>query len=118
MQVKKDQEELPEEFPVIEISAKNVEGIGELEDTLKEMFFQGELTFNDEIYITNVRQKTALQDAYAALERVNDSIAADMPEDFYSIDLMDAYEALGKITGETIGEDLVNEIFSKFCMGK
>ena len=75
MQVKKDQEELPEEFPVIEISAKNVEGIGELEDTLKEMFFQGELTFNDEIYITNVRQKTALQDAYAALERVNDSIA-------------------------------------------
>ena len=113
-----DQEELPEEFPVIEISAKNVEGIGELEDTLKEMFFQGELTFNDEIYITNVRQKTALQDAYAALERVNDSIAADMPEDFYSIDLMDAYEALGNITGETIGEDLVNEIFSKFCMGK
>ena len=118
MQVKKDQEELPEEFPVIEISAKNVEGIGELEDTVKEMFFQGELTFNDEIYITNVRQKTALQDAYAALERVNDSIAADMPEDFYSIDLMDAYEALGNITGETIGEDLVNEIFSKFCMGK
>ena len=116
--LKKDQEELPEEFPVIEISAKNVEGIGELEDTLKEMFFQGELTFNDEIYITNVRQKTALQDAYAALERVNDSIAADMPEDFYSIDLMDAYEALGNITGETIGEDLVNEIFSKFCMGK
>lgn len=54
---------------MIEISAKNVEGIGELEDTLKEMFFQGELTFNDEIYITNVRQKTALQDAYAALER-------------------------------------------------
>ena len=97
---------------------ENVQGIEELEDTLKEMFFQGELTFNDEIYITNVRQKTALQDAYAALERVNDSIAADMPEDFYSIDLMDAYEALGNITGETIGEDLVNEIFSKFCMGK
>ena len=106
-----------DEFPVIEISAKNVQGIEELEDTLKEMFFQGELTFNDEIYITNVRQKTALQDAYAALERVNDSIAADMPEDFYSIDLMDAYEALGNITGETIGEDLVNVIFSKFCMG-
>ena len=118
MQVTKEQEELPEEFPVIEISAKNVQGIEELEDTLKEMFFQGELTFNDEIYITNVRQKTAHQDASAALERVNDSIAADMPEDFYSIDLMDAYESLGNITGESIGEDLVNEIFSKFCMGK
>ena len=85
---------------------------------MKEMFFQGDLTFNDEIYITNVRQKTALQDAYDALQRVNDSIDANMPEDFYSIDLMDAYEALGSITGETIGEDLVNEIFSKFCMGK
>ena len=119
MQVdKRYRKNVPEEFPVIEISAKNVQGIEELEDTLKEMFFQGELTFNDEIYITNVRQKTALQDAYAALERVNDSIAAEMPEDFYSIDLMDAYEALGNITGETIGEDLVNEIFSKFCMGK
>ena len=118
MQVTKEQEELPDEFPVIEISAKNVQGIEELEDTLKEMFFQGELTFNDEIYITNVRQKTALQDAYAALERVNDRIAADMPEDFYSIDLMSAYEALGAITGESVGEDLVNEIFAEFCMGK
>ena len=60
------------------------------------MFFQGDLTFNDEIYITNVRQKTALQDAYDALQRVNDSIDANMPEDFYSIDLMDAYEVTWK----------------------
>ena len=82
------------------------------------MFFAGNLSFNDEIYITNIRHKTALQDAHYALSRVNDSIDAGMPEDFYSIDLLDAYEALGSITGETIGEDLVNEIFSKFCMGK
>jgi len=82
------------------------------------MFFAGNLSFNDEIYITNIRHKTALQDAYHALSRVNDSIDGGMPEDFYSIDLLDAYEALGSITGETIGEDLVNEIFSKFCMGK
>ena len=82
------------------------------------MFFAGNLAFNDEIYITNVRHKTALQDAYESLLKVNDSIEAGMPEDFYSIDLMDAYESLGSITGETIGEDLVNEIFSKFCMGK
>ena len=82
------------------------------------MFFSGNLSFNDEIYITNIRHKTALQDACEALNRVNESIDAGMPEDFYSIDLMDAYEALGSITGETIGEDLVNEIFSKFCMGK
>ena len=117
MKVTRDQKEFPD-VPVVEISAKNSVGIDKLEEILKEMFFQGNLTFNDEIYITNVRQKTALQDAYDALQRVNDSIDANMPEDFYSIDLMDAYEALGSITGETIGEDLVNEIFSKFCMGK
>lgn len=104
--------------PMIEISAKEETGIQKLEETVTEMFFQGEISFNDEIYITNVRQKTALQDAYTSLGRVITSIENQMPEDFYSIDLMDAYETLGMITGETVGEDLVNEIFSKFCMGK
>ena len=104
--------------PMIEISAKEETGIHELESTLKEMFYHGELSFNDEIYITNARHKTALNDAYRSLQKVNESIENQMPEDFFTIDLMDAYEALGSITGETIGEDLVNEIFSKFCMGK
>ena len=104
--------------PMIEISAKEETGIHELESTLKEMFYHGELSFNDEVYITNVRHKTALNDAYRSLQKVNESIENQMPEDFFTIDLMDAYEALGSITGETIGEDLVNEIFSKFCMGK
>ena len=103
---------------VIEISAKSGHGISELEQTLKEMFFEGKISFNDEIYITNVRHKTALNHAYEALKKVKESIDMGMPEDFYSIDLMDAYEELGSITGETIGEDLVNEIFNKFCMGK
>ena len=106
------------EFPVIEISAKKKQGIDELESILKDMFYEGNLAFNDEIYITNVRHKTALNDAYQSLMKVNESIEMGMPEDFYSIDLLDAYESLGSITGETIGEDLVNEIFSKFCMGK
>lgn len=105
-------------IPIIAISAKNRIGIVVLEDKVKEMFFHGELNFNDEIYITNMRQKSALQTAYSSLSKVKDSIELDMPEDFYSIDLLDAYEALGTIVGETIGEDLVNEIFSKFCMGK
>ena len=106
------------EKPILSISAKEESGIKELEDTLKDMFFQGEISFNDEVYITNIRHKTALQDAYDSLIKVNVSIENNMPEDFYSIDLLDAYESLGSITGETIGEDLVNEIFSKFCMGK
>ena len=103
---------------MIEISAKEEKGIHELETTLKEMFYHGEISFNDEVYITNIRHKAALNDAYQSLEKVNDSIINQMPEDFFTIDLMDAYESLGSITGETIGEDLVNEIFSKFCMGK
>ena len=106
------------EKPILSISAKEESGIRELEDTLKDMFFHGEILFNDEVYITNNRHKTALQDAYDSLVKVNVSIENNMPEDFYSIDLLDAYESLGSITGETIGEDLVNEIFSKFCMGK
>ena len=104
--------------PMIEISAKEETGIHELESTLKEMFYHGELSFNDEIYITNARHKAALNDAYQSLGKVMDSIENQMPEDFFTIDLMDVYESLGSITGETIGEDLVNEIFSKFCMGK
>ena len=109
---------LENEFPVIEVSAKEEKGIRELEQQLKTMFLSGDLSFNDEVMITNMRQKSALQDAYMSLRKVQESIEDQMPEDFYSIDLMDAYEALGSITGETIGEDLVNEIFSKFCMGK
>ena len=82
------------------------------------MFFSGKVTFNDEVYITNIRQKTALQEALRSLKLVQQSIEDDMPEDFYSIDLMNAYEELGTIIGEAVEDDLVNEIFSKFCMGK
>ena len=117
-QLQKEIGQESETIPMIEISAKEEQGIREFEKLLKEMFLQGEISFNDEVYITNMRQKSALQDAYNSLNKVEESIEMGMPEDFYSIDLMDAYEALGSITGETIGEDLVNEIFSKFCMGK
>ena len=107
-----------EEIPVIPISAKEEKGIEKLEKKLKEMFINGKVSFNNQIYISNVRQKNALADAEKSMEKVVDSINAGMPEDFYSIDLMDAYESLGSITGESVGEDLINEIFSKFCMGK
>lgn len=105
-------------IPMIDISAKEEQGIQELGEMLNSMFLKGEVSFNDEVYITNMRHKAALLDARESLDKVIDSIENQMPEDFFSIDLMDAYESLGSITGETIGEDLVNEIFSKFCMGK
>ena len=89
-----------------------------LEELIKNLFFQGDISFNDEVYITNIRHKKALETALESLTFVENSIADQMPEDFYSIDLMGAYEALGSILGESLGEDLVNEIFSKFCTGK
>ena len=104
--------------PIIPISARMEQGVDRLEEKIREMFFQGDISFNDEVYITNVRHKNALEDAYASLTMVENSIAMEMPEDFFSIDLMSAYEALGSISGESVGEDLVNEIFSKFCTGK
>lgn len=103
---------------IIPISAKEHQGIDELEETIRNMFFQGEVTFNDEVYAINMRQKTSLQVALDHLHQVTQSIEDDMSEDFYSIDLMGAYEELGKIIGEAVEDDLVDEIFSKFCMGK
>lgn len=104
--------------PVVAVSAKEEEGIELLEAQIKDMFFEGNLSFNDEIYITNMRHKAALEEAKRSLEMVENSIEMQMPEDFFSIDLMNAYEVLGSIIGESVGEDLVNEIFSKFCTGK
>jgi len=103
---------------MIQISAKEQSGIDEFEDTIKEMFFTGEVSFNDEVYITNIRHKNSLQETLSSLQLVLRSIEDEMPEDFYSIDLMNAYEELGTIIGEAVEDDLVNEIFSKFCTGK
>lgn len=100
------------------ISAKNNTGIDELEECVKEMFIQGTLSFNDEVYITNIRHKESLEECLVSMKQVLTSIEAGMPEDFYSIDLMNAYAKLGEIIGEEVGEDLVNTIFQKFCMGK
>lgn len=109
--------EIPKE-DIIEFSAKAGLGMDELEEKIKDMFYSGEITFNDQVYITNARHKEALENSYNSLLKVRESVDAGMPEDFYSIDLMDAYEQLGIIIGESVEDDLVNEIFSKFCMGK
>lgn len=103
---------------IIKVSMKENQGVDELENAIKELFFHGKVELNDEVYITNARHKAALSNAKDSLNMVFDSIAMEMPEDFYSIDLMNTYEELGNILGESLGEDLVNEIFSKFCTGK
>ena len=103
---------------VVRTSTKFDSGIEELIHLIKDMFFHGKISYNDEVYITNMRHKEAIQDAKDSILQVRKSLDMDMPEDFYSIDLMSAYASLGKIIGEEVGDDLVNEIFSNFCMGK
>ncbi len=100
------------------ISSEAGSGIYELQELIHRMFLYGEIDFNSEVMITNVRHKEALMETSDSLNKVKESLLNDMPEDFYTIDLMNAYTSLGKIIGEEIGDDLVNEIFSKFCMGK
>ena len=113
----KDKEE-QKNVNLIKISAKKNDGLEALEDKVKQLFFTGEIKANQEILITNMRHQEALQQAYDSLLLVKKSVEENMPEDFYSIDLMNAYAALGRIIGEEVDDDLGEEIFSKFCMGK
>lgn len=106
------------DHPVLSISAAQQSGIDELEQLIQEMFFHGKISFNDEVYITNARQKAALADAAASLAMVTEGLKQGFSEDFVIIDMMDAYTSLGAVIGESVDDDLVNEIFSKFCMGK
>ncbi|MGN0473349.1 MAG: tRNA uridine-5-carboxymethylaminomethyl(34) synthesis GTPase MnmE [Lachnospiraceae bacterium] len=103
---------------IIHTSTKDGSGLEELEQTVEEMFFRGEVYRNDEIYMTNIRHREAMEEAYNSIGMVRSSIRMNMPEDFFAIDLMNAYRSLGLIIGEEVEDDLVNEIFSKFCMGK
>lgn len=105
-------------FCIIKTSVRDEEGTGQLEDCIRELCFQGKLSTDDEVYITNIRHKKLLENTLDSLLLVKKSLEDQMPEDFYSIDLMNAYTSLGYIVGEEVGDDLVEEIFSKFCMGK
>ena len=109
---------IPEGAVIIRTSNMDKRGIDELEETIKEMFFKGCLKSSNELVITNIRHKEALQEAYSSLMLVKKSMDENMPEDFYSIDLMSAYGSLGRIIGEAVDDDLMEEIFSKFCLGK
>lgn len=108
----------PKHLQILPFSAKTAEGLNELTDYIKEIFFEGKINTDEEIYLTSLRHKNLVEDAILAMDKVKDSLENDMPEDFYSIDLMQAYSSLGAIIGEEVDDDLVDEIFSKFCMGK
>lgn len=103
---------------IISFSAATGEGLEELERYISELFIENRIHYNDEIYITNARQKESLADAWESVQRLWETIEAGMPEDLYTIDLVNAYESLGKIIGETIEDDIADKIFKDFCMGK
>lgn len=109
---------IPGDHPVIRVSALEGTGVKELTSVIREMFLSGDISSDNELYITNIRQATELKSVAESLKMVKKSLEEGLPEDFYSIDLNNAYSGLSKIIGEQVDEDLVNEIFSKFCMGK
>lgn len=115
---RQDLKEYARESHIIPISVINLKGIDKLEESIKEMFFIGKIDFNDNVYITNVRHKNALDNALNHLNEVKKSIENGFPEDFWAIDLKNVYENIGEVTGDSVNEDLIQQIFSQFCLGK
>lgn len=113
-------EQLPEyeNKKVISFCARTGEGLEQFEEYIHTLFLSDKIRYNDEIYITNARQKALLIEALESIRQLWNSVEAGMPEDLYSIDLMNAYETLGKMIGETVEDDIVDKIFKDFCMGK
>ncbi len=103
---------------IISVSAKEDQGFDAFRNYIKDAFLEGKLSYNDEIFISNQRQYDLLTKSVNSLKNVLSSIERNMPEDCFSIDLNDAYEQLCLLTGERMDDDVINEVFSKFCMGK
>ena len=118
MKITKEELEKKSGKQVCLISAKEETGIESFKDAVEKLFYSGLIDKKEEVFITNLRHKQALTEAKESLEKVLESLALDMPEDFYSIDLMNAYQMLGEIIGKAVDEDLVDTIFKEFCMGK
>lgn len=111
--------EFKDELPaIIEFSAKTGGGKDLLKAKISELFYEGHLDYNSEVRITNVRHKGLVVDAEESLRKVLQSIEDGVGEDFYTIDLMAAYESLGTVIGESLEDDLADKIFKEFCMGK
>ena len=102
----------------ISCSMTTGEGLDRLESTISELFRLGEILERNEVFLANARQTQAMCEAAEAVSLTLESIDQGLSEDFYSIDLMNAYRSLGTIIGEAVEDDLVEEIFSNFCLGK
>lgn len=103
---------------IIKISALNKIGIEKIYKTIAELFNLNEINLDNEVVITNVRQKNFVNQAIKNVKKTKDTIKEKMPLDIVAIFIKDILEDLGKITGEIVSEDIINEIFAKFCLGK
>ena len=106
------------DWDCIEFSNETGHGLDKLSDYITNSFLDGNIKYNDQVYLTSMRHKEAVENAVTSLKNVIVTINDGMPEDFYTIDMMEAYKKLGLINGETASEDLINKIFKDFCMGK
>lgn len=104
--------------PIIKISAKNKQGLDKLYNQILEMFALNEIEINDGSVITNVRHKNQIIKAMQALDEGKQAIESNMPIDLIAISIKQVLEELSAITGENVSEDIISEIFSKFCLGK
>ena len=103
---------------IIKISAKNGNGIEELYNEIENMFQIKNLETDGEIIITNIRHKNQIEYAINNIDEAMNAVKSNLPIDIISISIKQTLEDLGKITGENVSEDIINEIFSKFCLGK
>ncbi len=103
---------------ILKISALNKEGIEKLYKIISEMFNLNEINLDNEVLITNVRHKNIISKAIENVKKAEEALDIDMPTDIITIYIKEILEDLGEITGEVVTEDVINEIFSKFCLGK
>ena len=104
--------------PIVEISALYEQGLEKLAGAIEDRFFSADEVKSQDMIIVSKRHEQALRQADEALERALDAIGSGLSEEFWLLDVREAYDRLGMITGTQVGENLIDEIFSQFCMGK
>jgi tRNA modification GTPase len=102
----------------VRTSALSDAGLQRLEDALADQVLSGKMSYSESMLVTSTRHQEALRQAVEHLDAALSALKQGVPLDFVSIDLRAAYEALGEVTGETASEDLLDKIFSEFCIGK
>ena len=107
-----------DDMPVVVASMVDGTGMDDLADKIEVLAAGGEISANNEVLLTNARHRQLIEDAILDLDSAESAYIGGMPLDLVTIDIRDAAEALGQITGESVSEDVVNEIFSRFCVGK